>query len=217
MAGTFSRSLPTVDPGGGGVTTWGGGFEAAGGGGDKVPRWPRGQKDRNVCSMPVKCGETLRLHPRDGHRWPTPPRLRPQSTRGLWASRFSLRLRCDGTPRESARSGASSKGRRRRHCRTVGSVASPPLLRCSPSGHVQASGAQVVGATAVLHPGDAREGPWGRRGGCKSACQTPCASVCVCQLRHNRMEQGPTEPHAGHSTFLLSCGGVGGRVLLRGR
>ena len=32
----------------------------------------------------------------------------------------------------------------------------------------------------------------------------------VCRLRHDRMEQGPTEPHAGRSTFLLSSGGAGG-------
>jgi len=32
----------------------------------------------------------------------------------------------------------------------------------------------------------------------------------VCQLRHDQMEQGPTEPHAGRSTFLLSSGGAGG-------
>ena len=31
----------------------------------------------------------------------------------------------------------------------------------------------------------------------------------VCQLRHDQMEQGPTEPHAGRSTFLLSSGGAG--------
>ena len=30
------------------------------------------------------------------------------------------------------------------------------------------------------------------------------------------MEQGPTEPHAGRSTFLLSSGGAGGWVLLSG-
>ena len=34
--------------------------------------------------------------------------------------------------------------------------------------------------------------------------------------RHDQMEQGPTEPHAGRGTFLLSSGGVGGRVLLSG-
>ena len=30
----------------------------------------------------------------------------------------------------------------------------------------------------------------------------------VCRLRHDQMEQGPTEPHAGRSTFLLSSGGA---------
>ena len=35
-------------------------------------------------------------------------------------------------------------------------------------------------------------------------------ATSVCQLRHDRMEQGPTEPHAGRSTFLLSFGGAGG-------
>ena len=44
----------------------------------------------------------------------------------------------------------------------------------------------------------------------------------VCQLRHDPMEQGPTEPHAGRSTFLLSSGGAGGAgitewPLVRGR
>ena len=38
----------------------------------------------------------------------------------------------------------------------------------------------------------------------------------ACQLRHDQMEQGPTEPHAGRSTFLLSSGGAGGRVLMSG-
>ena len=42
---------------------------------------------------------------------------------------------------------------------------------------------------------------------------THCSSrlaTSVCQLRHDQMEQGPTEPHAGRSTFLLSSGGAGG-------
>ena len=38
----------------------------------------------------------------------------------------------------------------------------------------------------------------------------PKSDVSVCQPRHDRMEQGPTEPHAGRSTFLLSSGGAGG-------
>ena len=42
-------------------------------------------------------------------------------------------------------------------------------------------------------------------------------ATSVCQPRHDQMEQGPTEPHAGRSTFLLSSGGAGGRVLLSGR
>ena len=35
-------------------------------------------------------------------------------------------------------------------------------------------------------------------------------ATIVCQLRHDPMEQGPTEPHAGRRTFLLSSGGAGG-------
>ena len=38
----------------------------------------------------------------------------------------------------------------------------------------------------------------------------------VCRLGHDRMGQGPTGPHAGRSTFLLSSGGARGRVLLSG-
>ena len=42
-------------------------------------------------------------------------------------------------------------------------------------------------------------------------------ATSVRQLRRDRMEQGPTEPHARRSTFLLSSGGAGGeRVLLSG-
>ena len=41
-------------------------------------------------------------------------------------------------------------------------------------------------------------------------------ATSVCRLRHNRMEQGPTEPHAGRSMFLLSSGGAGGRYYLGG-
>ena len=40
-------------------------------------------------------------------------------------------------------------------------------------------------------------------GGARSRCATS-------QLRHDRMEQGLTEPHTGRSTFLLSSGGAGG-------
>ena len=32
----------------------------------------------------------------------------------------------------------------------------------------------------------------------------------VGHLRHDQMEQGPTEPHAGRGMFLLSSGGAGG-------
>ena len=35
-------------------------------------------------------------------------------------------------------------------------------------------------------------------------------ATSVCQLRDDRLEQGPTEPHAGRSTFLLSSGGAEG-------
>ena len=42
-------------------------------------------------------------------------------------------------------------------------------------------------------------------------------ATSVCQPRHDAAERGPTEPHTGRSTFLLSSGGVGGRVLLSGR
>ena len=35
-------------------------------------------------------------------------------------------------------------------------------------------------------------------------------ATSVRQLRRDQMEQGPTEPHAGRSTFLLSSGGAGG-------
>jgi len=33
-------------------------------------------------------------------------------------------------------------------------------------------------------------------------------ATSVCRLRHNQMEQDPTEPHGGRSTFLLSSGGA---------
>ena len=35
-------------------------------------------------------------------------------------------------------------------------------------------------------------------------------ATSVCQFRNDRMEPGPTEPHAGRSTFLPSSGGSGG-------
>ena len=42
-------------------------------------------------------------------------------------------------------------------------------------------------------------------------CPVLCRlATSVCQPRHDQMEQGPTEPHAGCSTFLLSSGGAGG-------
>ena len=39
---------------------------------------------------------------------------------------------------------------------------------------------------------------------------------CLQQTCHHHLP-GPTEPHTGRSTFLLSSGGAGGRVLLSGR
>ena len=47
---------------------------------------------------------------------------------------------------------------------------------------------------------------------CERAVRTGLATS-VCRLRHDQMEQGPTEPHTGRGTFLLSSGGAGGRVL----
>ena len=41
-------------------------------------------------------------------------------------------------------------------------------------------------------------------------------AASICQPRHDRMEHGPTEPHAGRGTFLLSLW-CGGRVLPSGR
>ena len=35
-------------------------------------------------------------------------------------------------------------------------------------------------------------------------------ATSICRLRHNPNRRGPTEPHAGRSTFLLSSGGAGG-------
>ena len=35
-------------------------------------------------------------------------------------------------------------------------------------------------------------------------------ATSVCRLRHDQMEQGPTEPRIGRSTFLLSSSGAGG-------
>ena len=36
----------------------------------------------------------------------------------------------------------------------------------------------------------------------------------ICPLQHDQMEQDPTEPHAGRSTFLLSVGGAEGQLSL---
>ena len=41
-------------------------------------------------------------------------------------------------------------------------------------------------------------------------CGTTRLAASVCQPRHDQMEQGPIEPHAGRSTFLLNSGGAGG-------
>ena len=46
-----------------------------------------------------------------------------------------------------------------------------------------------------------------------SGSMCPPHQTCHCHLRHDQMEQGPTEPHTRRSTFLLSSGdaGTGGR------
>ena len=50
-----------------------------------------------------------------------------------------------------------------------------------------------------------------RCGGKRQHAATPRGRLAtgVCQVRHDRMGQGPTESHAGRSTFLLSSGGAG--------
>ena len=50
---------------------------------------------------------------------------------------------------------------------------------------------------------------WGISG---SDLQMCVVMTGFCQLRHDPMEHGPTEPHAERSTFLLSAGGAGGGV-----
>ena len=61
-------------------------------------------------------------------------------------------------------------------------------------------------------------GAAGQADGGRTAWAPPSRlAASVCQLRHDRMEEGPTEPHTGRSTFLLSSGGAGGRALLNGR
>ena len=54
------------------------------------------------------------------------------------------------------------------------------------------------------------QGRAGGRGARKAPCVCRTLATSVCQLRHDQMEQGPTEPHAGRGTFLLSSGGAGG-------
>ena len=67
-----------------------------------------------------------------------------------------------------------------------------------------------------LVPAD-REGGWPTPPTARHPPPPHRPATSVCRLRDDQMGQGPTEPHAGRSTFLLSSGGAGGRVLLSGR
>ena len=54
---------------------------------------------------------------------------------------------------------------------------------------------------------------WCTRGRCVQRDTHPHThrpATSVCRLPHDPMEQGPTEPRTGRSTFLLSSGGAGG-------
>ena len=61
----------------------------------------------------------------------------------------------------------------------------------------------VTGNTVIGGPAHGRSLGLREEGGVRLA-------TSVCRLRRDQMEQGPTEPHAGRSTFLLSSGGAGG-------
>ena len=77
---------------------------------------------------------------------------------------------------------------------------------CGPTARTFIKCCGLSGQRCALWPGVC----WGvvlRRGG---GVVSPRLATSVCRLRHDRMEQGPTEPHAGRSTFLLSSGGAGG-------
>ena len=58
--------------------------------------------------------------------------------------------------------------------------------------------------------------PGGQRGQARCICTRTHGhmhtrlAACACERRRNQMEQGPTEPHTGRSTFLLSSGGAEG-------
>ena len=47
-------------------------------------------------------------------------------------------------------------------------------------------------------------------GGDKGEGERSRFAASICQRRHDRMGQGPTEPRTGRSTFLLSAGGARG-------
>ena len=89
-------------------------------------------------------------------------------------------------------------------------------------GQTRAHGSGQAGGRGVeagqVCPGLRAWGPMAELLPDPAACASPTTRLAasICQLRHDRMEQGPTEPHAGRSTFLLSSGGSGGRVLLSG-
>ena len=84
-----------------------------------------------------------------------------------------------------------------------------------PGGSAGAASESSTKSTVVQRVHRTEGALWGGGGGVE---EVPTGRATrVRRLRHDRMEQGPTEPHAGRSTFLLSSGGAEGRVLLSGR
>ena len=115
------------------------------------------------------------------------------------------------------------------------------VVRLPPKNHSVPEGMCVSNNRRMkfrLHPKTSRRGQPEQRTGNRQVCAGPWTdpsitaglgrvlgsarrfglrarrAASVCRPRHDRMEQGPTEPHTGRGTLLLSSGGAGGRVLL---
>ena len=146
------------------------------------------------CPFPCRCTSACSRCPR------------PRATSGASRARSSTSLAPSGRGRRSARTDARrSAGRAPPPARGPGSAPGRDrglrmshMRRTEPHPHAPPPGSIRMAVHRTT------------RGGGVLATSVP-------QRRHDPMEQGPTEPHAGRSTFLLSSGGAGGRVLLSGR
>ena len=105
----------------------------------------------------------------------------------------------------TCKGGGPGKGLGREMVTHTSALTTEPLPRGAGRGPVRLNAVWILNALANTTRRTEKQKLWGIN---TAACgaDLPLASR---QLRHDQMEQDPTEPHTGRSTFLLSSGCAG--------